>query len=196
MENETQTVQLRTYDGVEWADEAGNVYWKNKSGAFEIVPTATPMDYKISKIVPNTANELKLAAVEIMQGLDEGSIEPLKLLRDLKMIEKLGELIKDRLTKAARDAADRYPEAELALHGVLFKKTEVGVQYQWDNCGDETLENILTKEKQLKEERKGREDFLKAIDGTLTEVNEDSGEIRTLRPPVRISTSSLSVTIK
>ena len=154
----------------------------------------------LQSAIPVTKQEIQMLAVEIIQQLDNGEISGLELLKQFKMIERTLEIVKDKLIKTALKEADKYPEKEIEKYGVIFKKAEVGTKYSYEGCNDEVFVEIEKQEKLLKEEKEKRATFLKSIDGSLTVevVDEGTGEVttKTLYPPVKTSTSSVTVTIK
>jgi hypothetical protein len=156
----------------------------------------TDIIQKIKSITPTTKTELQMAAVNIIQDLQDGNVNAMELLKNFKMIEKLQELVKDQLIKSVLNETSKYKETEIEYAGVTFKKAEVGTVYDFSGCNDETYNNILEQEKILKVEKEKRAKFLKAIDGKLTQLDEDSGEFVDIFPPVKTSSSSVQVLIK
>lgn len=154
---------------------------------------------RFETVIPTTKQGIQKLAVDIIQQLDNGDISGLELLKNFKMIEKLQEIVKEKMIKTALIEADKYKEKDVAAYGVTFTKMEAGVKYDYSGCGDETYLRLLKAEEELKAEKKKREDLLKAIDGHIvTEVvDEDTGEVvnAKLYPPVKTSTTTLQVKI-
>lgn len=152
---------------------------------------------RLGAATPSTKEELQMMAINIMAGLDNGKIDALHLLKTLKMVEKLQELVKDKLTKAAVQAASRYPEKEIHLNNVVYTKMEAGTKYDYSVCGDSVINNILEQEALLKKEKEKRAKFLQGIDKSITQeiVDESTGEItsKVIFAPVKTSTSTVSV---
>lgn len=159
---------------------------------------------RIEDALPVSTKEgLQKFAIEINDQLETGSLSGMELLKTFKMIEKLQEYVKSKMIKAAVEEASKYPEAVIERFGVTFKKTEVGTSWDYSNTNDFQYKSILETEEKLKKEKKQREDFLKSIQGSLTLsgefVDTETGDVTkelTLYPPTKISTSTLSVTIK
>lgn len=155
---------------------------------------------KIETVIPTTKVGLQEFAIEINQQIEKGEINPLELLKTFKMIGKLEEMVKEKMMKAAIIEANKYPEKDVELFGVSFKKMEAGTKYDYSNCNDIQYQKIVATEKTIVDERKKREDFLKAIDSSMVieVVDESTGEVKndTVYQAVKTSTSTLQVTIK
>lgn len=82
------------------------------------------------------------------------------------------------------------------INGAEVIKKEVGVKYSFDECGDREWNEFFDAECEAEEKRKSREKFLKSLMGTLTIVNEQTGEIVTLNPPIKSSTTNVQITFK
>lgn len=155
---------------------------------------------QMQTVIPTTKVGLQRMAVDMIQQLEDGDVDALELLKTFKMVEKLQEMVKEKMMKAAVDLVEKYPEKDVELHGVTFKKIEAGTKYDYSNCNYSKMKMILEAETKLKEEKKKTEDFLKAIDGSMIieDVDVDTAEVInvTVYPPVKTSTTSVQVMIK
>lgn len=93
---------------------------------------------------------------------------------------------------------------EVELHGKMTEtknKTkvelaEVGTKYDFSVCNDAEYVSLLEKLEQAKSNLEVRKDFLKGIPTKGIEVvNEDTGEVSKIYPPVKTSSSSFKVTL-
>ena len=94
--------------------------------------------------------------------------------------------------------------SEVELHGKSFNTkdntkielAETGTKYDYSNCNDEEYIRLLAELEKAKEMVKSRENFLKGVPSKGFEVTDtNTGEIVTIYPPVKTSTSSFKVTI-
>ena len=146
--------------------------------------------------IPSTKKEIALYASQIANALESGNVNPLDILLRFKSFEKVFEAIKPRLQELAATEASKYREKTILLLGAEFSIKESGVTYSFDNCGDTEYERRVQALESAKEAVKEREAFLKTINGHLTAVDEVTGEIVTLYPPVRKSSTGVQVSIK
>jgi hypothetical protein len=79
--------------------------------------------------------------------------------------------------------------------GTKLELAEVGIKYDFSKCGDEMLNDLLAEQERIDELVKERQTFLKTIPVSGIDVVTISGELVTLYPPSRSSTSSIKTTI-
>lgn len=101
---------------------------------------------------------------------------PLPILVQLKMAEKtISEILKD-------DEIDEHflneyllydKDEKVVVNGATLTKSETGVKYDFDGCGDQIYNDLVKEMNDLKEKIKERETYLKTIpaEGTVCPVN-------------------------
>lgn len=132
----------------------------------------------------------------IIAALDSGELNPLELKAAFKAIEKVAEGIKEKLDKLSVEEASKY-EKTFSLFGTEYELCEnLGVKYDYSGCCHKEWElldwEITNKTKRKKEV----EEELKAMKQAKTVVDEDSGEVYKIYPPVKKSTTGVKVTLK
>lgn len=133
---------------------------------------------------------------KVITELEAGQINPLDLLIYLKSIEKSIEGINQRAKEMINNEADKYSEKSIEYKGARIDKAELGVKYDYAMCEDREW-NIMTADiNTLTYKRKKREEFLKALINPIDWVDVETGEIITIYPPIKSSTTGLKVTIK
>jgi hypothetical protein len=117
------------------------------------------------------------------------------LLRFQKAMEKVFEKIKPTLIENALNEISKF-EKNAVIKGSEFSIVEAGVKYDYSNCND--LKHIVlnTQLECLKSALKDRETFLKSIKEPLQMIDEGSGEVYTIYPPKKTSSTTLKVTFK
>ena len=123
-------------------------------------------------------------------------IKRLETLVLLKALEKASERIMKEIRENVITAAEKYPEKSFEFAGAKLEMGEVGVKYDYATCGDpvyEQRQSAMDAAKTLVDERTA---FLRALKQPITIVDESSGEVITIRPPEKKSTTSVKVTIK
>lgn len=140
----------------------------------------------------------KIFAQSVMQAINDGDADPLKIHLQLKCTEDLIKAIKDQ------DGYSDALETEAVKHGKRFElfnaKFEVkgGVpSYDWSVCNDPILIELTAISESAKSELKERENFLKNIPASgATIVIEETGEAITVYPPAKAQKDIIAVTLK
>lgn len=149
-----------------------------------------------ARMMPTTQTQIDLFSDQMIESVKSGEVYGLEVLHIFKSLEKAQE----RILKAIKDniitEAEKYGKESFDFHGVKMQITEAGVQYDFKVCGDpihDERESSMNAAKSLLDERK---EFLKAIKEPTTIVIEGSGEVVTVRPPLKKSTTTVKVTIR
>lgn len=147
----------------------------------------------VVSLMPSTKQQVESFTASIKQSVLDGDVNPLKLLVQLKMIEKVLDVLKDSdVEKEILREASKYNKDELAEYdGCKLDVRETGVSYDYDVCGDAEYENILQEKKTVDAKIKQRQAFLKNISGDV--YGSDGVSIY---PPAKSSTTKVVVTIK
>jgi len=141
--------------------------------------------------------ERQTFVTDAIERILDGHEDPIKALITLKCMEE----IIDKITgnKGFRDAC--ITEAE--KYGKTFDKVnaklairEAGVKYNFEECGDLELLELMTMRQELDEKIKKRQEFIKMIPIEGIEVINEDGVISHIYPPSKTSTTTLTVTLK
>lgn len=128
-------------------------------------------------IFPSNDAELKTYISTIKAEILSGSVDPLLALKQLKFVEKtIDNLLKDaELDSLFIEEVEKYGKTTDHL-GAKFSIQEVGVKYNYADCGDSEYSELVSSKKRLDDKIKDREGFLKAVpeDGM---VNPETGEM-------------------
>ena len=91
----------------------------------------------------------------------------------------------------------KYGKGEIPTSsGASFQVKETGVKYDFSQCNDPVWNNLKEQADRINEQLKEREKYLKVIKNPKTEIDEETGEVYTIIPPTRTSTTSYTVTFK
>jgi hypothetical protein len=148
------------------------------------------------RMMPTTQTQIDVFSDQMIESVKSGEANPLEVLHIFKSLEKAQERILKEIKDNILSEAGKYPEKTFEFHGAKLTKTEVGVTYDFKVCGDpvhDQRESIMNAAKNLLDERK---EFLKSLKEPITTVDEGSGEVVTIRPPLKKSTSTVTVSIK
>lgn len=133
---------------------------------------------------------------QLIESVQNGEVNALELKATFKAMESIIEKVNEATKENQLREAEKYPEKTFSLFGCTIEKAEVGVKYDYSICGDpiynQRVKILEEAEKQLKE----RADFLKALKEPLTLVDDESGEVATVRPPLKKGTQGLKFSIQ
>ena len=153
----------------------------------------TPMN--LINLNPTNKEEAKALSSNLINAVMNGEINPLELHVKLKAMQTA---IEDTL-KGIKDQvmveAAKYPDKTFSAFTANIEKAETGVSYNYASCNDEKWHSFNDLVTIMTDKRKEREALLRTLKEPMNVVTED-GEIVTITPPIKSSTSSIKVTLK
>src|SRR5690606_40183557 len=105
----------------------------------------------ILSLFETTKEQRKLFVVKVVEALESGSVDPMKIHLQAKCMESI---IKDlNANKAYKDhvldAAQRYGAKSFDFNNSKVEIKEVGVKYDFSKCGDPVLESLYAKQAEI-----------------------------------------------
>jgi hypothetical protein len=100
------------------------------------------------------------------------------------------------LRPLAEDANVFKLEKGYQAHDCKVDQAETGVSYDYSVCNDPEWEYLNDRSVFFETELKERQKFLQSLTKPTTIVNDDTGEVSTINPPVRKAKLGLKITIK
>jgi hypothetical protein len=140
-----------------------------------------------------TKELIKEQSIALLKDLDEGHITPLQLAAQLKFVEDIITNVKEELRQRVVSEQSKYGKEKMTYHGATFDIKEAGVKYDYSHCDDTIWNELKQQLDALNDKIKEREAFLKSLKERFTYIDESTGEIITLYPPQRKSTTTYSV---
>lgn len=153
--------------------------------------------------------ERKSFVQDLINKLNEGELSPLEIHLQLKAMEDIINQLTSTDEKKNKNlpAAIRYRQLLLEsaeqhgksfeYHNSKFEIKETGTAYDFTRCCDIEWEQMDAQLNSLKERIKERETFLKAVPVQgLVVTNQETGEIYTIYPPSKKSTTTVTVSLK
>jgi hypothetical protein len=137
----------------------------------------------------------------------EGRTSAINLVEMLKFVETVGSVVKgksdlngeNKFVDLVRDEIARNSDDGKSCsskYGTKLELAETGVKYDFTACADPEWDDLDKQMDALKEKIKAREKFLKTIgDRGMTLLDEGTGEIKKLFPPIKTSSSSFKQTL-
>lgn len=144
---------------------------------------------------PSSAQQIQFFATSIINEVKDGNESPLRVLIQLRAMEKATKQILEGIKDNILTESEKYPGQNWEMWGNKLEKAELGVSYDFSVCCDPTFERLEVDFNTAKARLDERKEFLKAVKKPLDVVSED-GEAITIMPPKRISTTGVKVTIK
>lgn len=138
-------------------------------------------------------------ALDLIGKIEQGEVDPLKIHLQVKAMEDIIKLLNDNTIykKSILEAAQSYGEKSFTFQNAKVEIKEVGVKYDFSKTGDTVWEMLDASLLSAKNSVKQREDFLKTVPSKGIQVlDELTGEMITIYPPSKSSTTSIAVTLK
>jgi len=135
-------------------------------------------------------------AASIINSVNDGNENPLKVQVLLKKQEFVLEKIKEGIKESVKTEAAKYGEKEFDYAGTKCHYTPTATSYDFNVCNDSTLEELEEKLKGYTELVEARKKFLKGLSSPMPFVNEGSGEVEVLSPPIKKQSYGVKVTLK
>lgn len=137
---------------------------------------------------------IKEQSLALLNDIDEGHIHPLQVAAQFKFIEDVITNVKEELRQRVIAEQDKYGKEAMTYHGATFDIKEAGIKYDYSQCNDEIWDDLRKQLDALNEQIKEREAFLKTLKERFTYIDESTGEIVTIYPPQRKSTTTYAIT--
>jgi hypothetical protein len=143
----------------------------------------------------STKHQIQSLVKGVIEGVDNGDISALETFLLLKAWEDVGEEIKKAVRSKAVSEASQY-QGKLTLYGNEIETFEAGTKYDYSKCGDTIWERLNADANTAIEKRKSREALLRSLKEPETVIDAFTGEIVTINPPPKTSTTTVKITIK
>lgn len=144
-------------------------------------------------LMPSTAAEVARFSSQLIQSVKNGEENPLKLLVMLRSLEAVSELVREEIQDEILNEAEKHAEKKFELFGAIMERAEVGTKYHYDTSKDTEWEQLNSEFESIQRRKTEREKFLKALTGPMVVVNQETGEVEEIRPPLKKSKSGVKV---
>lgn len=136
---------------------------------------------------------------DMLSRIDSGEVDPLTVHLQVKCMEDIVKLLTSNnvYKKSILDAAEKFGQKTFQFHEAKIEIKEVGVKYDYSKCGDTVFELLESKSESAAADLKQRQEFLKTVPVKgMTTLDEITGEMITVYPPSKSSTTLPVVTLK
>lgn len=136
---------------------------------------------------------IKNRVSEAVVSIQDGWTDPV----DALIYAKKGELFfKELIEKVKPLAEDTQIGKDFRKYGVEISEAMQGVKYDFSECGDVVLNELMVQKIELDAKVKERQEFLKTVKGTMELVDTDTGETYTVKAPIKTGSMGFTVKIK
>jgi hypothetical protein len=152
----------------------------------------------VMRLLPDSKQGVQMFSMQLINAVKNGEVNALQLAALFKTIEKVIENVSPNIKASLLAEAERYPEKKFQAFGFEIAKTENGTKYNYESCGDPIWNHRKKVADEAIQQLKEREELLKSLREPLVLVDADggSGEVATVRPPVKTSQSGLTFSLK
>ena len=161
------------------------------------------------EIQPMLKNELEVTTKGLLQAnkaelmsivrnavhmVSDGNVNKLDALVYAKKLE----LISKELVKELKPIAETVPinKGGLTMYDAELTETTQGAKWDYSECGDSILDELVKQQEELKTAIENRQKFLQTITKVNTPVITEDGETYTVNPPVKSGALGLTVKLK
>jgi hypothetical protein len=142
-----------------------------------------------------TKSQLKIIAEDSVERLTESG----KLIESIETFAKIEWLIKEiksnhNYIDSLRDEVSKHGKQVVTSYGTKIELAEVGTKYDYTNCGDSVLIELINELESLEMEIKERQTWLKSVPASGVDIIVND-EVCRIYPPSKSSTSSIKTTI-
>ena len=145
----------------------------------------------INSITQSTKAELESLAGVLFENSEGYEME---LYIFAKKLETLSKLLQELSNETALNEAEKL-KGEI-MYGYEINVRETGVKYDYSKCNYAPYNNLISQKKQIESEQKTMEALLKAISKPTEIADSETGEILTVKPPIRTAGTSIVLTHK
>lgn len=143
-----------------------------------------------------TKEAIKEQSLALLNDIDEGFMHPLQVAAQFKFIEDVIANVKEELRQRVVAEQSKYGKERMTFHGATFEIKEAGVKYDYSHCECTIWNDLKQQLDALNDKMKEREAFLKTLKERFTYIDESTGQIFTLYPPQKKSTTTYAITWK
>ena len=150
----------------------------------------------IGRAVPFTKTAQKEAVDRLVAQVTEGEIDAVEtFIKAKSLYETLGAFLKDKgVVDTTISECEKNGREGALYNGARMIVAEAGVRYDFSVCKDPKWSDLAAQKATIEAQLKERETFLRAIPGSQTIVNEETGEVVTVYPPAKTSSTTVKVT--
>lgn len=155
-------------------------------------------DLTLLQQFPSSKTEQKQMVELMVAKLEEGNLDPLRVEAAMANIEAVAKEYRknERVKEIVLDEVRKYPKSTAEMYNATFQEKEVGVRYDFSDCGHLRYNELTAKIAELTEQKKQLENEIRAHKDMYVYTDIETGESYEVNPPKRTASSQVVVTIK
>lgn len=162
----------------------------------QYIPALPSTAAGVLELMPASRAQVDVFSDQLIESVRNGELDPIQLRATFKALEMVMDRVSKETLPNALTAADKYPGERFEAYGCSIQKGDTYTAYDYASSGDPVYAQRFKIAEQAKEQLKEREAFLKAVKSVMTIVDEGTGEVVTIKPPVKKSIPGLKFTVK
>ena len=147
----------------------------------------------VMRLMPSKASEVAQFSAQIIKAVQGGEANPLEVLVMLRSLEAVSEMVREEIEDNILNEAEKHSEKKFNAFGAIIERAEVGVKYNYGTSKDTVYERLQVDADTAKRKLDERTAFLRGLKDPMTIVDEMTGEIVTITPPLKKSKSGVKV---
>ncbi len=159
----------------------------------ELIPQSPT---ELLTMMASTSTQVDVFSDGVIHSVQAGEINPLTVLIQLRAMERASERILKEIKENIMREADKYPGTEFEYQGNKITKAEHGTKYDYSSSNDPIYQRLFMVNEEANYQLRERENFLKAVKAPFSVLDEGTGEVSVITPPLKKSVSGLNVTIR
>ena len=147
---------------------------------------------------PKNKLDQQMLANDIILPVIEGEVNPIETYVKAKALQESLKIVTDddRIKDLVITEVEKYGN-KAEFNSANLQVKDVGVKYDYSVCNDQIYNDLLYMLNDIKEHIKIREKFLSKIPSEgATIVYEQTGEVRTIYPPIKQGSQGITITFK
>jgi len=132
----------------------------------------------------------------LVDKVAKGMIDPVKAFIHAKKIHETATLLVENLRPYLNAHLNVAKGETLTMYNIEFTQAELGVKYDYKSCGDPEYEEIMKEFEKIDKRKKAKEKELKGITKARTELDEDTGELIKINPPIKTGAMGYKTELK
>lgn len=151
----------------------------------------------ILSLFETTKQERNTFTADVMERIENGTADPVKVHLQLKCMEEIVKSLTSNESYKTHliDAAEKNGKKFMAFNAE-FSVKEMGTRYDYSKCGDADLLAMLESIETITAAVKERQEYLKKIPAAGVQQIDANGEVITLFPPSKTSTTTVAVSLR
>jgi hypothetical protein len=148
------------------------------------------------KILDMGKKEIIAHAKDIYNAMMDGNLDPIETMIEVKKGILFFETLDENVRPVIYGKTIVGRGDILKMHNVEIEPSELGVKWNFDVCNDNILTRLINALEAAKTAVTDRQNFLKVITTQTDVVDEETGEVYRVNPPVRTSLNGYKFSVK